>query len=245
VEKLDVTLQGEAPGVPSVADNGTGGYLPLSAFGIAPTPIGDEDIINFTVPAYRYNGVTYNSVGVTSNGYLVAGGGTSTDIECCNLPAGPDPSPPNNFLAPFWTDLDGTGAPGIYAALLSDGTNDWVVIEWRVVVFGTTSTRTFQAWLGVNGVQDITFTYPAPPAPPAGQDYLFGAENEFGQGDVVPGPPTMDQIVTSTDPAPGDSVTYTVAARGRRVGVGEVRTEMVSTDIPGGTTVVTSQVVVQ
>ena len=37
---------------------------------------------------------------------------TSEDNNCCNLPTGPSPAPPNNVLAPFWTDLDGTGADG-------------------------------------------------------------------------------------------------------------------------------------
>ena len=46
--------------------------------------------------------------------------------------------------------------PGIYAATLTDGVNTWIVIEWQVNVFGTTSNRHFQVWLGVNGVEDIT-----------------------------------------------------------------------------------------
>ena len=64
------------------------------------------------MPAFVYNGETYTSVGVDSNGYLIAGGGTAEDNNCCNLPRDPEPARPNNVLAPFWTDLDGTGRPG-------------------------------------------------------------------------------------------------------------------------------------
>ena len=91
-----------------------------------------------------------------SNGYSIAGGGSSEDNNCCNLPTGPDPAPPNNMLAPFWTDLDGTGADGIYVAVLTDGVDTWIVIEHQVNVFGTTSNRHFQVWIGINGVQDIS-----------------------------------------------------------------------------------------
>jgi hypothetical protein len=44
-----------APSAPrvSIAAGGTFGYLPLDAFGVAPTPVGDEQILNFTVPPAR------------------------------------------------------------------------------------------------------------------------------------------------------------------------------------------------
>ncbi len=118
IQLHDVTLQGNDPGIPSVDPGALAGYIPLDAFGVVPDAIGDEDIINYNVPPFVYNGVTYTALGVDSNGYVIAGGGSSEDNNCCNLPAGPDPAPPNNMVAPFWTDLDGTGAPGIYATVL-------------------------------------------------------------------------------------------------------------------------------
>lgn len=241
VEKPNVPLTGAVAGVPSV-DPGSGpaGYLPLDLFGITPEPIGDEEFLNFSVPAYVFNGVTYNTVGVNSNGYLVAGGGTAEDNNCCNLPAGASPARPNNLLAPFWTDLDGTGAPGIYAATLTDGVNTWLVIEYRVNVFGTTSGEAFQVWIGVNGTQDISYAYdPANlPGDPNGQDYLVGAENSAGAGDVSSFLPTEDLVVTSSDPAPGASVSYTVTVKGHEQGTGRVTTELDSPDQIGVTMVV-------
>ena len=227
--------------MPDVADGGLEGYLPLDAFGITPDPIGDEQIINFNVPAYVFNGVTYTAVGVDSNGYLIAGGGTSEDNECCTLPSGPSAAPPNDVLAPFWTDLDGTGAPGIYAATLTDGVGTWLVIEHRVNVFGTTDQRAFQVWIGLDGTQDITYAYAAPQANPNNQPFLMGAENTLGQGDMVAVLPTTDQRVTSTDPTPGESVSYSLTVRGTAKGQGTVTTEMDATGVPG-TTIVKSPV---
>lgn len=232
-------LAGAQLGVPSVDPGELFGYLPLDAFGITPVAIGDEDIINFNVPAFQYNGKSYTQLGVDSNGYLIAGGGTSEDNNCCNLPTGPNPAAPNNMLAPFWTDLDGTGAPGIFAGTLTDGVNTWLVIEYRVNVFGTTSNRTFQTWIGVDGTQDITFAYDPTnlPADPAGQPFLVGAENDAGAGDMFSVLPTGDQRVTSTDPTPGASATYSMVIRGDSVGTGTVTTSMTATGVPGTTIV--------
>ncbi len=33
------------------------------------------------------------------------------------------------------------------------------MIEHQVNVFGTTSNRHFQVWIGINGVQDISYAY--------------------------------------------------------------------------------------
>jgi hypothetical protein len=242
VELSDVTLAGAQPGVPAVDPGALFGYLPLAAFGVTPDPIGDEEIIIYSVPPFVYNGVTYNVLGVDSNGYVIAGGGSSEDNNCCELPGGPDPAPPNNMLAPFWTDLDGTGADGIYAAVLTDGVNNWVIIEYQVNVFGTTSNRHFQVWIGIDGVQDITYAYDpaALPADPAGQAFLVGAENSLGQGDMEAVLPTEDLRVMSTDPTPGDTASYQIVARGLQMGQGTLRTEMSASTVPGITQVTTT-----
>jgi hypothetical protein len=242
----DVEIDGAQAGVPSVAPGALFGYLPLDAFGTQPTPVGDEDIINFNVPSYVYNGVTYTAIGVDSNGYLVAGGGSAEDNNCCNI-ALPSGARPNNVLAPFWTDLDGTGAPGIFATVLTDGVSDWIVIEWRVNVFGTTSERHFQTWIGVNGVQDISFAYDpgALPADPNGQPFAVGAENDLGQGQALAAGvlPTQDLVVSSTAPSPGETFSYSVVVKGAKKGPGTVTTSMVATGVPG-VTVVTSSIAV-
>ena len=68
------TLAARQPDRPGIApSDGTGPapYLPLDAFGIAPTPIGDEDALNFTVPPFQYAGKTYTRIGIVSNGYTI------------------------------------------------------------------------------------------------------------------------------------------------------------------------------
>jgi hypothetical protein len=241
-----VTLTGRQPGSPSVAAGALFGYAPLAGFGLPADPIGDEEIINYNTPEFVYNGQKYTSVGVDSNGYLIVGGGTEDDNECCNLPAAiPDPARPNNILAPFWTNLDGTGTPGVYAGELSDGTNSWFVVEWQVNVQGTTSNRHFQVWIGLGATQDITFAYDpeALPADPNGQPLLIGAENSLGAGGGLPAGtlPTEDLRVTSTAPVPGGTASYPVKVRGLIPGDGKVTTSMTSPAVPG-TTIVTSTV---
>ena len=179
------------------------------------------------MPAYTFNGKTYTDIGVDSNGYLVAGGGTAEDNNCCDLPDGADPAAPNNVMAPFWTDLNGDGTacagrPGIFVGSLTDGVNTWLVVEYRVNAWGTNDRRVFQTWIGLNGVQDISYAYDPTnlPAQPAGQDLLYGAENEVGDGEMVAGAPTEDQVITSTDPAPGDTVAYSREGARRQEGPG-------------------------
>jgi subtilisin family serine protease len=229
-------LAGFDAGTPTVAPGASpGGFIPLSLFGVAPIPVGDEDILNFTVPAYVYGGAGHNRLGVTSNGYLVVDGGTSQDVLFIPQ-VFPDPARPNNVLAPFWTDLDGTGAAGIRATVLTDGVNSWIVVEWSVNVFGTASERHFQVWLGIDGTQDISYTYDpaALPADPNGQPFNVGAENSVGNhGSQIAGLPTQDLRVTSTAPTPGGILTYSFGVRGAQAGTSNVTTSVTSPIVKG------------
>jgi len=247
-------LTGRELASPSIAPGASpAGYVPLDAFGITPIAVGDEDAINFTVPAFRYADEDFTSIGVTSNGYSVAGGISSAGQIQFIPQSLPDPALPNSVLAPFWTDLDGTGAPGIFAAELTDGVSNWIVIEWRVNVFGTTSQRVFQHWLGEGTTEDISFVYnpdDLPAAPTAGFGLTVGAENQAGSaGDQIAPttpetPPTEDLRVTSTPGTPGEILAYSFELKGVARGVGEVRTSM-TTPIVRGTTQDFDQITVQ
>ncbi|HEX5542196.1 MAG TPA: S8 family serine peptidase [Micromonospora sp.] len=244
VEKKNVTLAGAVPGAPSLSPGTIAGYLPLAGFGITPTAVGDEEILNYNVPGFVYGGETYTRLGITSNGYLVVGGGTAQDVVWNPLPI-PHPSRPNNVLAPFWTDLTGVGAQGIRIASLTDGVDSWLVVEWQLNIWGTTFNRHFQAWIGTNGTEDIVFAYDpgALPALPADQATVIGAENSTGTGgEQLPTgvAPSQDLRITSSAPQPGSSVSYTVQVNGLLPGAGVLTSEMTAATLPGATVVSSS-----
>jgi len=234
-------LSAKVPGVPSIkpATTTLGGYLPLDELGITPDPLADETIRNYSVPDFLYAGDTYSAIGVTSNGYLVVGGGTSADVQY-EPQSLPDPVPTNNLLAPFWTDLNGTGAPGAFVATLSDGVDTWLVVEWRVFAYGTSDLKVFQAWIGLNKTEDISYTYdPANlPTQPTGQDLTVGAENINGSGGAeIQGAPTGDLSVTTSGAKPGGTASYQFTVRGLHSGTGHILTTLTSPAVPGKTLV--------
>jgi hypothetical protein len=239
-----VKLPGIKPGNPSLAPGTALGYRALGDLGIKPTPIKDEELVNYDTPAFRYGGQRYTRIGVDSNGYVVVGGGdVGTDNNCC-LPAIPDKARPNNVLAPFWTDLDGDGAPGVSVARVNQGDRVWVVVQWQVNVFGTKSERHFQLWIGTGDEQTIAFAYDpkALPAKPGSLKLVVGAENVIGSaGATLPANtlPTRDLKVTSTTGAPGGTFSYRLTARGARVGDGTLTTTMRTPTVPGVTELVT------
>ncbi len=196
-------------------------------------------------PPFQYNGQTWNTFGVISDGYLVAGDISSEDIEF-DPPDGTSPARPNNMIAPLWSDLDGTDAAGIRVAIFSDSPNPatrnrWIVVQYNVEVVGTEQAEVFQIWIGLSNdaspAQDITWAYgPGSPTDP-GLDFLVGAENLLGQGEMTAVLPTSPQVVTSTDFVPGDTAGYTVDVTGNSSGEGQVTTEMTASLVPGVTVV--------
>lgn len=227
-----VNLAAAQPAVPHVASGASpAGYLDLADFGVPQQALGDDAVTNFTVPAFQYDGVSYTRLGVGTNGDLIVGGGDATDAS--GTPQiFPNPVRPNNVLAPLWTDLDGgdttaTGE-GLRIGTLGDGTNNWIVVQWNVHVYGQSAKKeSFQAWLGYGGPQDISYTYGPTTAP--GQPCNVGAENSDGTaGNNVACVPSGDQVVTSTPGAPGGSATFSVTLRGVKVGTGTVETDVSS-----------------
>lgn len=245
------TLAGQKDAIPAISAGETpaGGYLPLGLFGVAPSAIGDEEITNFNVSPFVFAGRTYTSLGVVSDGYIVAGGGTSTDVNYL-AQAFPDPTRPNGVLSPYWADLDGTGAPGISVGQLTDGVSSWIVVQWDVHLYGDTSPagmRSFQVWIGINGAEDISYAYDTNAlgqGAGAAGPINVGAENASGTGGAniggaAFGVPASDYVITSTPGAPGGSLTYSLTARGSDSGQGVVTSTMIASLVPGKTIVKT------
>jgi subtilisin family serine protease len=75
------TLAGRQPDAPHIAPGELFGYIPLDELGVTPIPVGDEQALNFNVPAFIFAGQTFTQLGVVSDGYLVAGGATGQDVD--------------------------------------------------------------------------------------------------------------------------------------------------------------------
>ncbi|MGN6693712.1 MAG: S8 family serine peptidase [Aquihabitans sp.] len=263
-----VELAGRQLGVPSLTPaDGYDGYVELSDDFTADA-IGDEEFLQYTgFGSFVFNGQSYDEINVNSNGYIVVGSATSADNVCCPPQESPDSAPPNNVIAPYWSDLSGdTGTPegeaplGVYGALFSDDEgHSWLVIETRLTdcCDGDPShgdTKVSQVWFGLNGTQDITIDYDPENIPnssgieqePGDPLATVGVQNEQGDGDgwdPEADPLPTDFIVESTDPVPGDSYTLQLAVKGKAQGAGVVHSEITSPDVHG-TTVVDSAIAV-
>lgn len=217
--------------IASAPGSSPAGYLPLSTIGIAPIAgLGDESIANLNVPAFTFAGQSYTSLGVVSNGYVVVGGGGSGDIQFVNQNL-PNPARPNNTLAPFWTDLDLTKGGAVRVGVLTDGADTWIVVDFAgVPEFGTTTTNSFEIWIGVDGDahpgEDITYTYGTLQGKGSEGLLTVGAENvsgNRGQNVYFNGVGTLptsatELRVTGTAGAPGESHKITFTMRGVRSG---------------------------
>jgi hypothetical protein len=209
-----------------------GGYLNLGLLGVGPVSgVGDDTISNFTVPTFYYGGEPYTSIGVVSNGYIVVGGGTSSDIVFTPQHF-PVAARPNNVLAPLWTDLNPPAGGTIRVATLSGGANaGWLVIDWgNVKNFGNATTHSFEVWIQIQkgtstgpASEGITFSYGPNTAFPDDGPGLgnagsgdpdsgvnWGAENRTGSSgaNLASAPANGSEWkVNTTPPAAGGSVT--------------------------------------
>jgi hypothetical protein len=264
-------LPGFQPAAMSIAPDPEGtpfGYVSLGALRIPPLPCDaacDEVAATFEVTrTFTYNDVVYNRVTMTSNGYLIVGSGTK--IEYFNQRF-PDPSVPNNVIAPYWADLDlhgmqtnDGGGGSWYAAYVSaPGLPTWFVAEWTDAVrYGHSpleSHHTFQIWIEMNSDR-IHLVYG--PNSAIEDNVTVGAENSDGTiggnyyvdtigGDGANGqgtpPAEGDVLKLEAVPEARSSLTFSFRARGRRVGMYSNIVEM-SANTFAGVNIVTAPVVI-
>ena len=242
-----------APTVDAITPGGSpAGYLPLSGFGVAPVGgMGDESIANFTVPSFLWGSESYTRIGLTSNGYVVVGGGASADVEFVPQTM-PDPAVPNNVIAPWWTDIDlsqaATPNTGVRITILTDGADDWLVVDYEdVATFGTCTpgpcvTHDFQIWIGLTGDanpgEDVTMAFGDLGAGSA-DGLNAGAENRDGSSGVNMDPlPTDDSdwTIETSPPTPGGFVEVSYQALGKQAGVYVIPARMTSDQTAGTTT---------
>jgi uncharacterized repeat protein (TIGR01451 family) len=202
------------------------GYISLASLAVPPlacSDVCDNASTTLTGIDFVYLGQSYTSMGISSNGYIVPGTDTTNAFTFTNQVM-PDPAPPNNVLAPFWTDIDMDGSDpndsgaGIwYAANLTSGPDSYIVLEWEDVELANTSglTYTFQIWIEQD-TSNIWFVYERlPTLPPA---LTVGAENASGTIGTVyyangsgTAPMTGTELLVTS--APGGSATFTYTVR--------------------------------
>ena len=225
-----------------------GGYLPLSALGVAPIAgVGDDTITNFNVPTYYFGAEPYTRVGVVSNGYLVLGGGTASDVVFAPQHF-PNTARPNNVVAPLWSDLNPPAGGTIRIATLSDGSTTWLVVDWNAVKnFSNATTHSFEIWLRLPGAvagtgaasEQTTITYGTAntASPDSGSGGNSGAENRdgtSGQNLTTPANNT-EWRVNTTGPQAGGTKTITYQASADKAGTYRSIASMTS-DVTAGTT---------
>ncbi|MCB1702023.1 MAG: S8 family serine peptidase [Halioglobus sp.] len=190
-----------------VADNGAiTGYIGLSQF-FAPITLpanADDGGLIFNVPAFDYNGATYTQILWSVNGTLEVGAASGLAASASNQQL-PDPTAPNNLLAPLWTDLNLTNSGNAYVGVLTDGISDYLIFEWEdAPLFSDPGqTYTFQVWIVV-GTDQIWFTYDNVSA--TNINMTVGAENidgtsgdsYFYNGSGLPPVPGQDLEVVAT-----------------------------------------------
>lgn len=157
-------------------------WIDISGIGTAVTGLGDDNVvgffpIGFDFPYYWY---TVNSFYVGSNGYIAFGDNT---LEAAPFPQIPNTARPNNFLAPFMSDLDfSAGSPSCY--YWTNAAQDTFIIAYHDVQFWVSgsSLNTFEIIL-TKADSAITFQYHTQQGLPSGgwSDGLsVGIENIAG-----------------------------------------------------------------
>ncbi len=238
----------EPPDIQSITPGGLFGYLPLEDFGVPPlATFTDETLVNLSVEPFRYGGEVYDRIGITSNGYAVVGGGGSADLDFVPQTF-PDPTSPNNVLAPFWTDLNPADAPATGAIradyLCASSVDCWLVIDWdEIPTFGTggADLHSFEIWLQLTLAPGELITYEMGDigVGDPGVGTSTGAENRNGSSGVnlgsIPGDGT-DYTITAGTPTAGGSVTVAYDAFGSAAGTGSILARLETDVTPGVTT---------
>ena len=124
---------------------------------------------------------------------------------------------------------------------ISNGIDDWLVLEWENTPnWGDGVPNSFQIWIGVNGYEDISFTYGSVSGGDGGW-LTVGAENLYGnsgQNWYVDGSGTPvsagDEIrVVSVPGEPGETHTITYTATGIKASAWTNCAEVTSDSFPG------------
>ncbi|HEY5519323.1 MAG TPA: S8 family serine peptidase [Candidatus Limnocylindrales bacterium] len=258
---LDPTLPPPilALGTPDIIGSG---YFDYSGYYGDPSDASftDESYLNYaTFPGSHvgYGDETFDSFGVTSDGYLVIGG-VKQAADVAYLPQDvPDPSAPNNVLAPFWTDLNPADGGQINAYVFDDSDPHappacYYIVQWKnIPVFSnahdsSNGVESFEAammstecaaYFGIlnyhNAVNYGSVVTPGGSTPfiaAAAEDRLGATGVSLGMNTM----PTNDYTVITGLSTPGESDTVTYDAHAKATGT-YVITGAMTSDLTQGT----------
>jgi hypothetical protein len=189
---------------------------------------------------FMFGGTAYHTIGISSNGYLVIGGGDSADLTFRPQDL-PDPARPNNVLAPYWTDLNPALGGKVFAAKITSGASKYLVVEWRRVrVDRSTDVETFEVWLRLGNVQRVTFAYGTVTGTGTNAGLLAGAENADGtSAAVLPAAPVTGAryVVQTSGKRPGETETIPFTLTAGSPGDFTLTAVMHSPLVPGQTVI--------
>ena len=139
-------IDSDEPGGPTFS------WIDITSVG-TPLNLGDDDYQQVSLPwGFNFYGVSKTSIKISSNGYLTFG---SDGTDFTNDPI-PDPTDPNDLIAPFWDDLNPSSGGEVY--YYYDQTDDVFIVEWyQIPHYGGSGVYTFEALLYPNG--DIVYQY--------------------------------------------------------------------------------------
>jgi hypothetical protein len=147
---------------------------------------------------FNFYGDDHTTVAVCSNGYLTFGADL-TDFT--NDPI-PDTFDPNDYIAPFWDDLEPNFAGQVHYLTLGPAPNRRFVAQWTdVPQWGIGDSNTFQAILFENS-NCVSFRYGVCSPESFAGDYTIGIENQDGTtGEAYPGTQAFDGNCLEVCPA--------------------------------------------
>ena len=161
------------------------------------------------------------------------------------------------MLAPFWTDLNPAAAGGVRIGVLTNGSDQWIVVDWAGVrEFSLDRRSSFEIWIGTSAdahpAEDISFAYGPIGGTGDGSRLTVGVENRLGNrgesyyfdgtfNDVADGTGTIPangtQLAVTSDPATtGETRVIRFTARGKEKGKWRNCAEMTASTFFGTST---------
>ena len=118
----------------------------------------DDSSASVTLPfAFSLYGVPYTTASISSNGFLRLGSGAATSFTNVGIPNTGDP---NNYIAPWWDDLNPALGGSIWSRTVGTAPNRQFVASWNGVphVAAATTGVSFQVVLD-EATGDVTMQY--------------------------------------------------------------------------------------